>query len=160
MFWIYISETFFNSYYSLTPMNALKWVEARVGACDVLAILLHARWICDSTALRSPSKCFPRYDCFEGTWSRKMRFSLLSKFYLNRSQMRTNVFCSRCGKDLNGAIGTVKLIHREARQLPTTVRAAMMIWVFLIDYARRMRRLTIDISRIDRFFIDVIRRCD
>ncbi|KAG5344648.1 UTP18 protein, partial [Acromyrmex charruanus] len=47
---------------------------------------------------------FPRYDCFEGTWSRKMRFSLLSKLYLNRPQMRANVFHSRCGKDFNGAV--------------------------------------------------------
>jgi len=85
---------------------------------DILYIIIYnsvgdrAWWICDGTAMRSSSKHFPRYDCFEGTWSRKMRFFLLYKFYLNRPQMRANVFYNRCRKDLNDAI---KLIHHEAR---------------------------------------------
>jgi len=125
----------------------------------LLAILLRARWICDGTAMRSPSKRFPRYDCFEDTWSRKMRFSLLSKFYLNRPQMRANVFYSRCGKHIRYQwCDKIYSPRGETRAVDETVWAAMMIWVFLNDYARRMRRLTIDISWIDRFFNDVIRR--
>jgi len=63
--------------------------------------LLRVEWICGGTAMRSSVS---RDMIAEGTWSRKMRFSLLSKFYLNRPRMRANVFYSRCRKDLNGAI--------------------------------------------------------
>jgi len=70
----------------------------------MLAILLRAG-ICGGTAMRSPSKRFPRYNCFEGIWLKKMRFSLLSKFYLNRPQMRTCFTVDkRIGKDLNSAV--------------------------------------------------------
>ena len=82
----------------------------------LLAILQRARWICDGTAMRS--KRFPRYNCFEGTWSKKIRFSLLSKFYSNRPQMRANVFYSRCEKDLNGS--AVILVHHETRHVLLT----------------------------------------
>jgi len=61
-------------------------------------------------------KHFPRYDCFEGTWSRKMRFSLLSKFYLNRPQIRANLFYSS-GKDFNGS--AIILVHETGHVLST-----------------------------------------
>ena len=99
-----------------TSLRPNTWQNPARRTKEMLASLLRARWICYGTAMRSPSKRFPRYDCFEGTWSKKMRFSLFSKFYLNRSQMRANVFYSS-GKDFNGSV--VILVH-EARHVLST----------------------------------------
>ncbi|XP_011069264.1 PREDICTED: uncharacterized protein LOC105155065 [Acromyrmex echinatior] len=79
---------------------------------------------CDHHSKRS------RGNCFEGTWSRKMRFSLLSKLYLNRPQMRANVFHSRCGKDLNGSAGSAIKNYSaqgETCAVDETIRAAIVI---------------------------------
>jgi len=97
---------------------------------------LHWSQILDRIRLEGPKKCwrsccvhdgfmmawpcdhrFPRYDCFEGTWSRKMKFSLFSKFYLNRPQMRANVFYSS-GKDLNNS--AVIFVHYKTRHVLST----------------------------------------
>jgi len=123
----------------------------------LLAILLRAGWICSCTAIRSPSKRFPR-----------LRWHLIEKneifldfqiyfLYLNRPQMRANILQMRKGSQRCGSAVKTYSARGETRAVDEIVRTAMMIWVFLIDYARRMRRLTINISWIDRFFI---KRCD
>ena len=73
---------------------------------------VHDEFVMARDPMRSPSKRFPRYNCFEGTWSRKMRFSLLSKFYSNTLQMRANMFYNRCGKDFNDR--AVIFVYHEA----------------------------------------------
>jgi len=87
-----------------TSLRPNTWQNPARRTKEMLVILRRSRWIYNSAATRSPSKRFPRYDCFEGTWSRKMKFSLLSKFLLNRPQTRANVFYNGYGKDVSAVI--------------------------------------------------------
>ena len=89
---------------------------------------------------------------------RKIWISLLFGFYWTGLECERTCL-QRIWKDRSGS-AVITFLRDETHAVDSTVRAAMMIWYFSIDYAWRMRSWAIDISWVHRFFINAIRRLD